>query len=217
MDLSDFENGEQLENVETSMEDNKNSSLAGKTEEDCQKLEESKAERGVPIGKFKSVDDLYQAYNNLQSEFTRKSQKLAELEKDKTSHVASDEDRLETEFREFLLKNKEADLYSEEIKAKVLQDDYLKKQEKPFEKVWANMIYKKIIAPERAKEPFVQNLILQDDELKNLIIENYVKQLQDNKTPIVMSSGAGERVTKLATPKPDSFEDAKKVVLDLFS
>ena len=35
---------------------------------------------GSPIGKFKSVEALYSAYNNLQAEFTRKCQKLSELE-----------------------------------------------------------------------------------------------------------------------------------------
>ena len=79
------------------------------------------------------------------------------------------------------------------------------------------MIYEKLSNPNRTKEPLVRNLILKDEELKNLIIENYMKQLQEQKTPIVMTSSSGERVTKTVTPKPDTFEDAKKVVLDLFS
>lgn len=35
-----------------------------------------------PFGKFKSADALLQAYNSLQSEFTRRSQRLKELEND---------------------------------------------------------------------------------------------------------------------------------------
>ena len=60
--------------------------------------EESEAERGVPVGKFKNVDDLYQAYNNLQAEFTRKSQRLAELEKDKIAQTQQFE-KTEEEFK----------------------------------------------------------------------------------------------------------------------
>ena len=36
---------------------------------------------GSILGKFKDSKTLLEAYNNLQSEFTRKSQKLAELQK----------------------------------------------------------------------------------------------------------------------------------------
>ena len=34
----------------------------------------------APLGKFKSVDALLQAYNSLQAEFTRRSRRLRELE-----------------------------------------------------------------------------------------------------------------------------------------
>lgn len=209
--------GEQPEDVQPSLEEDSKGSPNGEFEsENVEKFEESEAERGVPVGKFKNVDDLYQAYNNLQAEFTRKSQKLAELEKDKTTEP-SKEEKFDEEFKSFLLDNQEAFLYADQIKAKVLQDESLQKQERPFEKAWADMIYQKLSAPDRAKEPFVQNLILNDNELKNLVIENYMKQLQEQKTPFVMSSGAGERVTKPVAPKPDSFDEAKKVVMDLLS
>ncbi len=208
---------EEQPEVETSLEDNQIGSSTGENDEIETKLEESKAERGVPIGKFKDVEDLYQAYTNLQSEFTRKCQKLSELEKDKTANDLSNDEKFENGFKLFLSKNQEAFSYADEIKSKVLQDESLKKQENAFEKVWTSMIYEKLSNPNRTKEPLVRNLILKDEELKNLIIENYMKQLQEQKTPIVMTSSSGERVTKTVTPKPDTFEDAKKVVLDLFS
>lgn len=208
---------EEQPEVETSLEDNQIGSSAGENDEIEIKLEESKAKKGVPIGKFKDVEDLYQAYTNLQSEFTRKCQKLSELEKDKTANDLSNDEKFENDFKLFLSKNQEAFSYADEIKSKVLQDESLKKQENAFEKVWTSMIYEKLSNPNRTKEPLVRNLILKDEELKNLIIENYMKQLQEQKTPIVMTSSSGERVTKTVTPKPDTFEDAKKVVLDLFS
>lgn len=177
--------------------------------------EQSEAERGVPIGKFKSVDDLYHAYNSLQSEFTKKCQKLAEIEKDKTQ-VPSDE-QLEENFKAFLLENQEAYSYVDEIKGRVMSDEKLKIQEKPFDKVWAEMLFEKLSSPNKVNEPMVQNLILKDEKIKDLVIQNYVMGLEQNKAPLVMSSGSGERVAHAATPKPDSFEEAKKVALDLLS
>lgn len=216
MELEEQNFGEQPK-VEPSLEDNDFGSSTGETDINKVEFDDSKAERGVPIGKFKDVEDLYQAYTNLQSEFTRKCQKLSELEKDKTAILISNEEKFENDFKVFLSKNQEAFLYADEIKSKVLQDESLKNQENAFEKVWTGMIYEKLSKPNRTKEPLVRDMILKDDELKNLIIENYVKQLQEQKTPIVMSSSSGERVTKTVTPKPDSFEKAKKVVLDLLS
>lgn len=211
-----------MEDVDVKIEEQPEvDSGSSNSEEVEERSERSEAERGVPIGKFKSVDDLYQAYNNLQSEFTRKCQKLSEFEKDKMaeklSEQKSQEKILEDKFRSFLAENQEAYGYADEIKSKVLSDETLRSLEKPFDKVWSQMIIEKFSMPNKAKEPLVQNFVLNDEELKNLVIKNYVEQLQNNKTPVVMSTSCGERVTKTVTPKPDSFEQAKQVVLDLLS
>ena len=210
--------GEQPENIEPSQ--NLEENVAGSPEQVLQESESatisSEAERGVPIGKFKSVDDLFEAYNNLQAEFTRKSQRLSELEKDKMSESSQD-NVIENKFQTFLSKNQEAVVYADEIKSRAMQSESLKNDDACFDIVWAEMLYEKLSSPNKAKEPIVQNLVLKDEELKNLVIENYMKQLQEQKTPVIMSSNSGERVTKTVAPKPDSFEQAKKIVLDLLS
>lgn len=179
--------------------------------------ETGEAERGVPVGKFKNVEDLMQAYDHLQAEFTRKCQRLSELEKKDKMSEENIEKKFENDFKTFLLNNQDAFAYAEEIKGRVEADESLKTQEGAFEKVWADMIYQKLSSPEREKDDFVQNLVLKDKNLENLIIENYMKQLQEQKTPHIMTTSSGERVTKVATPKPNSFEDAKKIVMDLLS
>lgn len=210
--------GEQPENIETSQ--NLEENVVGSPEQVLQESESatisSEAERGVPIGKFKSVDDLFEAYNNLQAEFTRKSQRLSQLEKDKMSESSQD-NVIENKFQTFLSKNQEAVVYADEIKSRAMQSESLKNDDACFDIVWAEMLYEKLSGPNKAKEPIVQNLVLKDEELKNLVIENYMKQLQEQKTPVIMSSNSGERVTKTVAPKPDSFEQAKKIVLDLLS
>lgn len=204
--------GEQSENVETSLEENIMDSP--EMTEDVQ-ADLSEAERGVPIGRFKSVEDLYDAYNNLQAEFTRKSQKLSALEKEKTS--AQPTITSEDAFKMFLSKNQEAYAYADEIKARIEKDENLSKDEAGITKVWKEMLFEKLSSPNRAKEPIIQNLILKDDEIQNMVIENYMKQLQQQRTPVVMSSQTGDRVTKTEIKRPDSFEEAKRVVLDLLN
>lgn len=179
--------------------------------------EKSEAERGCPIGKFKSVDDLYQAYNNLQSEFTKKCQRLSELEKDKVEVNQIQQEKFESDFKSFLLENQEAYSYADEIKSKVLSSDELKNEPKPFDKVWKQMIYQKLSSENKSQEPIVRDFILNDEELKNLVIENYVKEISNKKTPTLFSSRIGEKVTKPSMQKADSFEQAKNIVLDLLS
>lgn len=204
---------EQPQSIETSVDDNEMGSSEAKQEVEANI---SEAERGVPIGKFKNVEDLFDAYNNLQAEFTRKSQRLAALEKDKTSEQTP-EQIAEDGLQAFLSKNQGAVLYAQELKERVMQDESLKKEKDPYGMAWASLLYEKLAGPNLAKEPLVKNLILKDEELKNLVVENYVEQLKNQTTPVVMASGTGERVTKVVAPKPDSFEQAKKVVLDMFS
>lgn len=214
----DFENKqieEQPTEVKPLQEDNLDDSSTETAMQVEQVPEESEAERGCPVGKFKNVDDLYQAYNNLQAEFTRKSQRLAELEKDKTAQIQQTE-KIEGEFKQFLIENQEAFSYANEIKKMVAESESLKTAERPFEKAWAEILSEKLKTEN--KRDFFENLINKDESLKNLIIENYVKQLHSQqKNPVVISSGSGERATKVAPAKPDSFEEAKKIVFDLFS
>lgn len=52
---------------------------------DAQNLEETGSknfEGSSDLGKFKSTQDLFEAYKNLEAQFTKKSQKLSELEKE---------------------------------------------------------------------------------------------------------------------------------------
>ena len=207
---------EQPQNIENQNVENKdlNNEMGSSESEQEVGSSTSEAERGVPVGKFKSVDDLMTAYNNLQAEFTRKCQRLAVLEKEKTSEPNADNSAT---LEVFLSKNQEAVLYADELKARVEQDESLKNEEDPYGIAWAGLLYEKLASPNMSKEPLVKNLILKDEELKNLVIENYVEQIKKQNTPVVMSSSSGERVTKVVTPKPDSFEQAKKVVLDMFS
>ena len=153
------------------------------------------------------------AYNNLQAEFTRKSQKLAEFEAAKLQQ-APKTDSKQVLLQSFLAENPEAAFYAQEISSRVQEEQV--QDEKAFENAWAGLLREKLSSPNKAQEPIIQNLI-QDDEIQNLVVKNYMKQIQEQKTPIVMSTEAGERVTKNVTPKPDSFEAAKKVVLDLLS
>lgn len=82
---------------------------------------QSENQDGSNLGKFKDVQTLLNAYNSLQAEFTRKSQKLAEIQKEKEEIALfsyndsldeilkdeSDNDKYKKEIAEILNNNKE--------------------------------------------------------------------------------------------------------------
>ena len=84
------------------------------------------------LGKFKSVQSLLTAYNNLQASYTKKCQRLSELEKDKTIEEKPqlDKNLTEEQFDQFLSENIEAQnkmvdkyvLSNQDVKNKIIQD-----------------------------------------------------------------------------------------------
>lgn len=200
--------GEQPEDVETCLQENSEGSPSEELDEETGTI--SEAEKGVTLGKFKNVNDLYDAYNSLQKEFTRKSQKLAELEKE--TAMPSLEEKKDSALKSFLSNNSQAVSYTQELISRVGDQC----DEASFKHAWADILYEKLTCSDKAQEPIIQNLI-SDDEIQTMVIKSYVKQLQEQKIPIVMSSGSGERVTKTVAPKPDNLEAAKQAALDLFS
>ena len=80
---------------------------------------------GSPLGKFKSSDALLDAYNELQSEFTRKCQKLSDTEK-KLQEIIND-------FSEIKLDERVSVRLSEEKEYVLL---------KPFEEYKTRLVFK---------------------------------------------------------------------------
>ena len=195
-------------------EETTDGSQQGEIEES--KQEESKADKGETIGKFKNVEALLDAYNNLEKEFTKKSQRLAEFEKDKMEEEKELDSQVDNKLKTFLSSNGEANSYSEELKKRVLENESLKKMDDPFSYVWAEMIFEKLKGSSET-DGEVANYVLGNEKLKNIVLEKYVNQLTENKSPIKISS-AGKRVaTSTATQKPQNLKDAKDYLKNLFS
>lgn len=166
------------------------------------------------FGKFKSAEDLLMAYNNLEAEFTKKCQKLSALEKEKTEQPQID---LEQEFERFLLSNAEAKEFSEEIKSYV-QSEGLQRVDKPFETAWAKVVLNHVSSSYgKANDPIVKRYVLSNEEIENKIVENYLNALKEQKSPMLMSSQKGERVSSVTPDTPSSLNEARNLVEKMFS
>ena len=177
--------------------------------------DKSEAENGETVGKFKDVNALLEAYNNLEKEFTKKCQRLSALEKDKVKEGETLKKQVDEKLSLFLSSNGEASAYKEELLAKVNENDSLKRMDDPFGYVWAEMVFDKI-KNQNITDESVKNYILSNENIKNAVIENYINQLAENKSPVIISS-KGNRVATVATQNPSNLNDAKKYLIDLLS
>lgn len=183
---------------------------------------------GSPLGKFKDSEKLLDAYNELQSEFTRKCQRLSEAEKklQDISLVSNTSEETETKVNEFawnknisefLQSHKNASLLVEEITNEIINDNTLRESEDGLEKAYARVIEKKYIPESELvrDENFLTNYIYSNEEIKNKIIQEYVASLQNSKNPITVNNSSFNRGVAVNN-KFTSLEDAKKYVEHMF-
>ena len=183
---------------------------------------------GSPLGKFKDANKLYDAYNELQSEFTRKCQKLSDAEKKlqelevvnntgKEDNLANGEFAWNKNIKEFLQSHKNANEFVEDITKELVENDELRNSEKGLELAYAKVLEDKYIPHNKLAEDevFLKNYILNNKEIKQKIIDEYVSSLQNTQSPITLGNYGYNR--GVATSKSiGSLEEAKKYVENMF-
>lgn len=171
------------------------------------------------LGKFKSVEALLSAYNNLEAEFTKKCQQLSQLKQDKENEQKVEnekpsEEQSEQLFRSFLEENGEAEKYSDEIKEKV---GATSQNQNPYEVAWANVLLEHLKRQDKLSDPILSQYILNDENVRNKILEEYLKNLNNSKPPVLISSQSGERLSGYIPDSPKTLDEAKKIVNKMFS
>ena len=176
---------------------------------------------GSPIGKFKSVEALYSAYNNLQAEFTKKCQKLSELQKSVEQNCEMIEsspvldymsEDWECQVSNFLKIHPEAKDYASKISEEKLKEPSLS-LEQSYDRVLAREYRepKKLIEDDE----FLNTYIFNSEKIKNKVLQDYFSSLENNPIPTLMSKGAGA-ITAGQPEKVDSLVEAGKLAINLF-
>ena len=189
---------------------------------------ESRAGSQDNLGKFKSVQALMDAYESLQSEFTKKCQLLSQYQKDKTD-ISEDEQNKEEkteegqkeegfnqeEFMQFLSGNGRAREYAEEIKSAFGQIS--QKQKSPYQVAWESVVANHLNDENKAGDPIINEYVLSDENVRNKIIEGYIRQLSSSQPPLTLSSGRGQSAAQVMPDRPQTLADAKRIVDQMFS
>lgn len=211
-----------------------------KTQEEMKEILEenggqTQEQTGSQIGKFSSPESLLEAYNNLQREFTKKCQKLSEFEKqnvdnanletsqnDETKEIApAFESRMwRSQVADFLRKNEQAREFSKEISSEILKDPNLQKSSNMLELAWSRVIAKNYKSPEQIAmdNTFLQNFVLNNEEVKKQVFSNYMQELNSNNSPNLIGSGfrGGKSTVALSKNRPQNLDDAASLALKFF-
>ena len=172
---------------------------------------------GSPLGKFKDVESLLKAYNNLHSEFTKKCQAFNELKRmhendDNVKPLFECED-WQSKVDEFLKNRPQAKAFTKQIAEEIASDKILHTMQNSLEMAYSIVLEKE---NERLKkslsgEQLITNL---SDKDKEAIVAEYLNKINHN-SPFLMSSRGGNNIVS-SYKKPSSVNEAGEMAKKIF-
>lgn len=151
---------------------------------------------GSSTKKFKSVEALENAYENLEKEFTKKCQMLNKLlseNKDENSLPQYQKEDWLTKVSTFIENNNHAKDFLNDIAKTLVEDENLAKKEDALELAYSKVLKDNFKTKEElaSDDNFLNDYIFNNEEIKNKIIENYLNDVQNNKTIPLMINRNG--------------------------
>lgn len=205
------QNGEQPENISETF-----------SVEEQQNLNTSENLTGSPINKFKSVEALKIAYENLEKEFTKKCQKLKELE-----NVSCENANMAPQYEttnwdekvcEFFSTFPQAKPFAEEISNVIKSDKEIACSNNSLNNAWTKVLASKYRAEDELikDENFLNKFVYNNPEIADYFINQYLQKIINNKSATVISGNMGSATFSAPAKKPHSIKDAGKMVETLF-
>lgn len=178
------------------------------------------------LNKFKTVDALCKAYENLEKEFTKKCQRISELvSENNVNEVKNTEEALPQYQKKdwlnkvsiFLDENENAKNYVNEIAKIISEDENLAKKEDALELAYSKILKQNFKTKEQLAQDddFIQNFIYKNEKIKNKIIEDYLISVENNKTIPLISSDRGS--LSISSPKfmPKDLKEAGRYAANI--
>ena len=166
---------------------------------------------GSIYGKFKDAETLLEAYNSLEAEFTRKSQKLSELQKKfEENETISNNDSIE----EILNNITDSEKYKKEV------TEILDKNQDLSNLPNKNHIAFKIIKEAERKteetlnnQEFLEKYFESNENLKQKILSKYLSSLNETSSaPKVISGNASNIYISPSLNMPKTLKDAGEIL-----
>lgn len=165
------------------------------------------------LGKFKDAESLLKAYNSLQTEFTKKSQRLSELENSKTEFTR--EEKINQAIKELEQNYNIAQRFSQDIKQAVkdvectdyrqaVQQELLKNLEKNYKSASEYM----------TDEDFLNNYVYNNQAIRDNIIRDYLANLT-NSAPVRVVSNISSSIPISPPNAPSTIQEAGRLAKNI--
>jgi hypothetical protein len=204
--LQTEEVGEQLQMVG-------NQNNIDETNQNAENTVSQELKGSVNFGKFKDAESLLKAYNSLQTEFTKKSQRLSELENSKTEF--SREEKINQALMELTQNYDIAQKFSEEIKLAmkdVEASDYRQLvKEELLKKLQHNYRSEQDYV---ADEEFLKNYVYNNSNIRENIIREYLANLT-NSSPVKVVSNISSSIPISPPNTPLTIKEAGQVAKNI--
>ncbi len=171
----------------------------------------SENQDGSMFGKFNDAKNLLEAYNNLQAEFTRKSQKLAEFQRKSEENAFFEKDSYANvdEFLEGTGKEK----YKKDVTEILANDTLVSNLQNRYQvalKIAEEADRKS--ADKLANQEFIDENILNNQAIRQKIITDYLSSLKNiPASPKVMSGNSNSVYFSPNENKPKSIKEAGEI------
>ncbi len=175
---------------------------------------EGRVEQDSPIEKFKNAKALMEAYKSLQSEFTKKCQKLSEYEKqqDNAKVPCFRRDDWQNQISEFFDKNPEAKEYGEQIVNEIISDNDLAMSNSPLVSAYNRVVKKQLSDKESflSDENNLVEFVLKNEQILSKILKKSGENIHFS--PKLISSNVGS--THIVTPNlsAKNLDEAKQIL-----
>jgi len=193
--------------------------------------EETNLQDGSNYGKFKDATSLLNAYNNLEKEFTKKSQKLAELIKEHSSSqsiINTPEEKVapipffkqkdwQNEVSKFFNENPEAKAFAKEIASTLINDRDIANSKNCLKYAYALAELKNKVKPaELLNDSKYLEDIYSNENIKNKIISKYLQDVKQNKNNLMFISGEANSISPTRpNNKPKNLKEASNILKKL--
>ena len=160
------------------------------------------------FGKFKDAESLLKAYSNLEAEFTKKSQKLAQLETE-TNKQKEEENRLielDKRVDEFVTKFDSIKPFSSALKESLRTQENVNLEEEAVRLLSNN--YKTAEDYVNDSE-FLNNYIFSNKEIKDKIVKDYLSNITQN-SPIKLEK-SGSSISLTPPKQPATIKEAGRL------
>lgn len=152
-------------------------------------------------GKFKNPEELLKAYLELEKEFTKKSQRLKELEASLRPYESEEEWREAAD--KFFEKTPSAKALAKDIAGEIALDPTLKQGRDCFDKALVRVLAKVCKTPEQLMSDgqFLKDYVLNSQEVREAVIGGYLQGIADALPPHTLSGGGQSLAAPLLKPR----------------